>query len=257
MKLLVFAYNAAAAPRPSFMVKLLLDATRGQCRVPENRWTAMHRMLPCSTRVFPKPSRTVVILFEGASFPHLLVLFEGVSLFRHGVTSFYYVPTPFIAVALYRDWLVMLLCRPFFKNIIDWEAAGSASGWKLAPRSVPAPTNYRLFKAVDLSIVLSSNYNMAATRRNFCPPPPRRQQRHSGSLPGFWRNYGRVARLAARIKVGAGETLSPRETVVDGADPETIKVLPAGEGLFAAMRAVAVVNRKFAARASGKWPHET
>src|SRR5438046_2974173 len=34
--------------------------------------------------------------------------------FRYGVTNFYYVPAPGKRSALYRDWMVMVVCRPFF-----------------------------------------------------------------------------------------------------------------------------------------------
>jgi glycosyltransferase involved in cell wall biosynthesis len=81
--------------------------------------------------------------------------------FRYGVDTFYYVPAPGKRVALYRDWLVMLLCRPFFKNIIlHWHAAGLAK-WLETETTIGARTaTYRLFRPVDLSIVLS-RYNVA------------------------------------------------------------------------------------------------
>lgn len=44
---------------------------------------------------------------------------------RHGVRNFLYVPAPGLRSALYRDWLVMALCRPFFKRrVYYWQAAG-------------------------------------------------------------------------------------------------------------------------------------
>ena len=44
---------------------------------------------------------------------------------RHGVHAFYYVPAPGKRAALIRDWVVMLLCRPFFKHFIHhWHAVG-------------------------------------------------------------------------------------------------------------------------------------
>ena len=47
--------------------------------------------------------------------------------FRYGVTNFYYIPAPGKRSALLRDWMVMLICRPFFKRIIlHWHAAGLA-----------------------------------------------------------------------------------------------------------------------------------
>src|SRR6266571_961283 len=62
---------------------------------------------------------------------------------RYGVTSFYYVPAPGKRSALYRDWLVMLICRPFFRGgIRNWNAEVLGSGWKPTSRcaSVRSPT---------------------------------------------------------------------------------------------------------------------
>src|SRR5690606_32558758 len=37
---------------------------------------------------------------------------------RHGSMNFYYVPAPGRRAPLYRDWIVMALCRPFFNHLI-------------------------------------------------------------------------------------------------------------------------------------------
>src|SRR4051794_13712285 len=37
--------------------------------------------------------------------------------FRYGVRTMYYIPAPGKRSALYRDWMMMLLCRPFFKRV--------------------------------------------------------------------------------------------------------------------------------------------
>jgi glycosyltransferase involved in cell wall biosynthesis len=52
--------------------------------------------------------------------------FQAIALrFRHGVRKIYYIPASPGRVALYRDWLTMALCRPFFSTLIyHWEAAG-------------------------------------------------------------------------------------------------------------------------------------
>ena len=75
---------------------------------------------------------------------------------------FYYVPAPGKRVALYRDWLVMLLCRPFFKThhpALARRRPGQLAGDR--PRtSRSRAITYRLFRPVDLSIVLS-RYNFA------------------------------------------------------------------------------------------------
>ncbi len=47
--------------------------------------------------------------------------------FRYGVRTLYYIPAPGKHSALYRDWLVMFLCRPFYPRVIlHWHAAGLA-----------------------------------------------------------------------------------------------------------------------------------
>ena len=70
--------------------------------------------------------------------------------------NFYYVPAPGKPVALYRDWLVMLVCRPFFKHIIfNWRAAGLAKWLETAVSIHTRSFTYRLMKNADLSIVLS------------------------------------------------------------------------------------------------------
>jgi glycosyltransferase involved in cell wall biosynthesis len=44
---------------------------------------------------------------------------------RHGRMAFYYVPAPAKRSALYRDFIVMLLCRPFFGTLVlHWHAIG-------------------------------------------------------------------------------------------------------------------------------------
>ena len=90
----------------------------------------------------------------------LAVLDAGVSAivlrFRHGCDTLYYVPAPGKRGALYRDWVVMLLCRPFFRRLVlHWHASGLAD-W-LAHRATAselAITRWLLGRA-DLSIILS------------------------------------------------------------------------------------------------------
>ena len=165
---------------------------------------------------------------------------------RYGVKNFYYVPAPGKSVALYRDWLVMLLCRPFFKHIIlHWHAAGLAKWLETEAIITFRATTYRLFRPVDLSLVLS-RYNFADAEKllshricivnNGIPDP----------CPDFttaiWPH--RRARFEQRRKILVGEA-SP--TAV------TVKVLflahcTREKGLFAAIDGVLAANRELAAR---------
>jgi glycosyltransferase involved in cell wall biosynthesis len=45
--------------------------------------------------------------------------------YRHKLDTFYFVPAPPKREALYRDWAVLLICRPFFpKLILHWHCIG-------------------------------------------------------------------------------------------------------------------------------------
>jgi glycosyltransferase involved in cell wall biosynthesis len=75
--------------------------------------------------------------------------------FTRGCDTLYYVPAPGKRGALYRDWVVMLLCRPFFKRLVlHWHATGLGEwlkGSALAPER--ALTHWLLGRA-GLSLVL-------------------------------------------------------------------------------------------------------
>ncbi|MDD5260583.1 MAG: glycosyltransferase family 4 protein [Methylacidiphilales bacterium] len=81
---------------------------------------------------------------------------------RYGANVLYYVPAPAKASAILRDWIVMVLCRPFFpKLILHWHSSGlgsfvgnaleSGSTWQ---KAIGRLTQFLLGRA-DLSIVLT------------------------------------------------------------------------------------------------------
>ncbi len=74
---------------------------------------------------------------------------------RHRIRTFYYVPAPPARTPLWRDWMVMALCRPFFpRRVFHWHAGGLA-GW--LQQNATAPERWltrRLLGRHDLSIVL-------------------------------------------------------------------------------------------------------
>ena len=75
---------------------------------------------------------------------------------RYGADTLYYVPAPPKRVAFYRDCVVLLLCRPFFRRLVfHWEASGlgewlerDASWWE---RSI----SQSVLSFPDLSITLA------------------------------------------------------------------------------------------------------
>ena len=177
--------------------------------------------------------------------------------FRYGVTSFYYIPAPGKPSALYRDWLVMFICRPFFKRIIlHWHAAGLAKWLETVVQMRSRSLTYRLMKRVDLSIVLSK-YNQADAEKLFS----RRIQVVSNGIPdpcpGFQTEVlpRRKARFAARSKLVSGQTLTPKEREQAGEDVNVVKVLylahcTSEKGLFDAVAGARIANQRLAERHS-------
>jgi len=184
-----------------------------------------------------------------------LYCFEAIRCrFRYGVENFYYVPAPGKTSALLRDWLVMLLCRPFFKRVIlHWHAAGLAKWLETCAQIRSRSFTYSLMKSVDLSIVLSK-YNRSDAEKLF----PKKIAVVSNGIPNPCPDFeleilpARRARLAARQKLLSGQTLAPEEQSRGGGDPHIVHVLYLAhctreKGAFDAMRGAALANEKLAA----------
>ena len=248
MKLLVFAHTPPPHHGQSYMVQLMLEGFGGDARTRSAR-TQGGRGIECY-HVNARFSRTLedVGEFQGAK---IMLIFwfclQALWLrFRYGVTNFYYVPAPGKRVAVYRDWLVMLFCRPFFKRVIlHWHAAGMAKWLETATPISSRVLTYRLFRPVDLSIVLS-RYNFADAEKllsheirvvnNGIPDP----------CPDFETSLGlrRLEAFAARESIFAGKI---------PAAPVTVNVLflahcTREKGIFAAIEGVLRANRTLAAR---------
>ena len=76
---------------------------------------------------------------------------------RHGPMVFYYVPAPVKRSAIYRDWIVMAMCRPFFPKIVfHWHAYGLGE-WSAAGNSVSKTLTRFLLHNASLSIVTTTH----------------------------------------------------------------------------------------------------
>jgi glycosyltransferase involved in cell wall biosynthesis len=75
---------------------------------------------------------------------------------RWGPMVFYYVPAPGKRSSLWRDWLVMGLCRPFFSHLVlHWHAVGLGE-WLATRATLPERVITRaLLGRADMSIVLA------------------------------------------------------------------------------------------------------
>jgi glycosyltransferase involved in cell wall biosynthesis len=170
--------------------------------------------------------------------------------FRYGVTNFYYVPANPSRVPLYRDWLVLACCRPFFKKIVFHFHAGGLGEWHATQaRPWERWVSRRLVFRPDLSLVLrpfnrEDGVRLESRRTevvcNGIPDP----------CPQFERDVRprRVARAKARMKLLSGEALTAGDLAAAGEDAQVFRVLFVSlcyrqKGLFDAVDAVALANR--------------
>jgi hypothetical protein len=87
--------------------------------------------------------------------------------FRHGCNTLYYVPAPGKRGALWRDLVVMLLCRPFFNRLVlHWHAAGLDQWLATKATSLELGLARLLLGRAALSIVLSTSLQADALALN-------------------------------------------------------------------------------------------
>lgn len=248
MKLLVFAHTPPPHHGQSYMVKLMLEGFGGDVRRPSSVRPTLHG-IDCY-HVNARLSRDLASVGEflpAKIFRILWFCLQAIWIrFRHGVHHFYYVPAPGKPVALYRDWVVMLLCRPFFKQVIlHWHAAGLHQWLETsAPPRVRAIT-YRLFRPVDLSIVIS-RYNLADAENM----ASRRIRLVDNGIPDPCPDFDQT------IRPRRERCFALRRQAFEGtltAEPLRLKVLflthcTRQKGLFAAAEAVLLANRNLTDR---------
>ena len=165
---------------------------------------------------------------------------------RHGVRTFYYVPASPTRSAVYRDWLVMLLCRPFYPRMIfHWHAAGLGEWLARDARPWERRLTHRLLGGHRLSVALTETgradgealrAGQVVVVPNGIPAP----------CPDFHARLaaGREARRRAVVAALAGE--SPAGGI-------RLRVLFLGictaeKGLFDLLEAVALANAELARR---------
>ena len=272
MKLLVFAHVPPPHHGQSYMVQLMLAGFGGDHRkrrrkfVPANAAGGAHG-IECY-HVNARLSKQLKDIGEFHSTKLFLLVFHCLEAvwcrFRYGVTNFYYIPAPGKRSALYRDWLVMFICRPFFKRIIlHWHAAGLAKWLETVVQIRARALTYNLMKHADLSIVLSS-YNRPDAEKLF----PRCVRIVGNGIPdpcpGFEQEVlpRHQARFAARAQLAAGRPLTPDDRNNTGGDPHLFKVLYLAhctreKGLFDTLDGVALANARLAQAGSPLRVHLT
>jgi glycosyltransferase involved in cell wall biosynthesis len=248
MKLVVFAHTPPPHHGQSYMVQLMLAGFGGDVRKRKSGAPDPHGIECYHVNARFSRGLSDVGEFQGAKiFLIFWFCLQAIWIrFRHGVENFYYVPAPGKRVALYRDWIIMFLCRPFFKNmILHWHAAGLGK-WLETETNLPSrAATYRAFRPVDLSLVLS-RYNFADAEKLLS----RRVRIVSNGIPDPCRDFESVIRARRR------ERFAQRQKIFAGdfsGGPLTVNILflahcTREKGLFVAIEGVLAANRQFAAR---------
>lgn len=261
MKLLVFAHVPPPHHGQSYMVQLMLDGFGGDCRKSRKRSGARNRHGIDCYHVNARFSKSLEDIGEIQSSKLLLIVYYCLKAIwcrlRYGVTNFYYVPAPGKSVALYRDWLVLFMCRPFFKNVIlHWHAAGLAKWLETAVQIRTRAVTYHLFKPVNLSIIISQ-YNLADAEKLLSRRIREVDYGIADPCPDFEENVlrHRQTRFVAREKLLAGTPPGPECSKHASDDPQIVKVLFLAhcmreKGLFAALNGVVIANRILSAQQS-------
>jgi glycosyltransferase involved in cell wall biosynthesis len=258
MKLLVFAHTPPPHHGQSYMVQLMLAGFGGDRRQHAQPAAGCGQKGDFGIECYHVNARLSKKLEDiGDLRLGKFVLLLGYCLqaiwcrFRHGVDNIYYIPAPGKRSALYRDWVVMLICRPFFKRVIlHWHAAGLAKWLEMVMTMRLRSLTYRLMKAVDLSIVLSK-YNRADAEKLFS----QRVRVVSNGIPDPCPRFAeeilprRRARFAARRKLLSGAKLDEADLRETGGDPQEVKVLYLAhctreKGVFDSLAAVALASQR-------------
>jgi glycosyltransferase involved in cell wall biosynthesis len=260
MKLLVFAHVPPPHHGQSYMVKQMLEGFGGDARQrPPGE-------LPPPVECYHVNARFSDTLEDIGTFrlgKFLLLLrycFEAIwCRFRYGIETFYYVPAPGKRAALIRDWVVMLLCRPFFKHFIHhWHAVGLGDWLETEGSWIERRLTHWLLGKPALGVALAIQ-----SMRDALWFRSRDVELIPNGIPDPCPNFDsevlprRMQRLEARLALLSGKQPSNGDT---NGDPAVFRVLFLGnlmrdKGIFDTLEAAAIANRMLRAGASSLRMH--
>jgi glycosyltransferase involved in cell wall biosynthesis len=257
MKLLVLAHTPPPFHGQSYMVRILLDAlaqtnqppptgpavsTPADRSIPQPLIQCVHVDFRLSNSIEDIGQRPWVKL--GLLLKYCLQAI-WIRIRGHADTLFY-IPAPGLRNALYRDWLVMLCCRPFFRRRVYWWQAADLGAWL---KSDARPWERRLTRLLlgrpDLSIVMGSETEQDARELcslrtavvpnaipDPCPADAAELVRTKSQLRAV-----HAQQLEARVDVNPSPAPQPRFRLL------FISLCHREKGLFDAVEALALVNR--------------
>jgi glycosyltransferase involved in cell wall biosynthesis len=255
MKLLVFAHVPPPYHGQSVAVRTMIHHFGGDRRKSKFRWEPVnHYGIECY-HVNARYSKTLEDVGELQLGKIVLVLFYCMQAlwcrFRYGVDILYYVPAPGKPIALYRDWLVMFICRPFYKKIIfHWMASGLAKWLETSVQMRTRSFTYQRMKDADLSVVLSS----------FGRGDPEKLMAHrilvvAGGITDPCPAFGNEILPRRRIRVDTRKKILGGESSIQNENEKNINVLflahcTRQKGAFDTVEAVRLANQNLAAEKS-------
>lgn len=155
MKLLVFAHTPPPLHGQSAMIRIMLDGfgdDQKNAPNPSGPIQCFHVNCRLSSDL-----EEIGKVHGGKVFQLLKYCVQAIRLrLARGVSTFYFVPAPGKRAALYRDWMILTLCRPFFgKMICHWHAAGLADWLATEGRWWERKITKFLFSGMHLGIALT------------------------------------------------------------------------------------------------------
>lgn len=257
MRLLVFAHNPPPLHGQSYMVQLLVRGLGGDARRRPAGGPAQGPIECYQVNARFSDTLGDVGRIQWRK-PFLMLGYCAQALWlrrRYGIRALYYVPASTFKSAIYRDWFIMAVLRPFFETIVfHWHAVGLGEWADTEAGAWEQRWTRRALGRADLNIVLASFYENDVARFS-----PRRTVVVPNGIPDPCRDSiddilrRRAARVASRARLLAGQTLSAEELARAGGDPQVFRVLCLSllareKGILDALDAVALLNGRLAKR---------
>ena len=237
MKLLVFAHIPPPFHGQSFMVQQLLEELSNDKTI--EIYHVDSRLSRDIDDIASASPRKLLLIFRYCLKAIWLSLV-------HGVNYFYCIPAPGLRNAVYRDWIVMMLCRPFFRQtIFHYQASGVGRWLETGARPWERWVSRRLLGRPALSIVLGDYYHEDAAKLS-----PRNIVTVPNCSPDPCPDYDTVLKPAQHSRAKA-----LGQAMIGGESPTTFRLLYLSlcyrdKGLFDAIDAVAEINARLQSKRS-------